>query len=94
LFSAFIFSLTADKEKPKKTVDKEKPIGENLSSSDIHKQVVQMIRDLGYSKDEAKIIKAGLYNYTKTEYPELNSRERALQMKKITTAHHISNIDI
>jgi hypothetical protein len=66
----------------------------DYTSSEIHEQVVTMIQDLGYSLEEAKVIKAGLYRYTKSEHPELNSYDRALQMKKYTTEQHIANIDI
>ena len=65
-----------------------------FTSSEIHEQVIVMIQDLGYSFEEAKIIKAGLYRYTKNEHPELNSYDRALKMKQYTTEQHIANIDI
>lgn len=64
------------------------------TASEIHEQVIKMIRDLGYSDDESKIIKAGLYKYTKTEHPDLNAYNRALQMKEYVTKKHIANIDI
>lgn len=65
-----------------------------LSASDIHQQVINMIRDLGYSEDESKVIKAGLYNYVKTEHPDLNSKARAEKMKDYVTKKHIASIDI
>ena len=65
-----------------------------LSASDIHKQVIDMIRDLGYSDDESKVIKAGLYNYVKTEHPDLGSKARAEKMKDYVTKKHIASIDI
>ena len=64
------------------------------SVSEIHTEVLQMIRDLGYSDEEAKVIKAGLYNMTKEKHPELNGYDRALKMKKYTTKKCIANIDI
>ena len=63
-------------------------------SSIIHETVLSMIRDLGYSEEESKIIKAGLYKYTKDTHPELNNYERALKMKGYVTLNHIKKIDI
>ena len=74
--------------------EKEKEVKVSLSVSDIHEQVINMIRDLGYSEDEANVIKAGLYNYVKTEHPDLNAKARAEKMKNYVTKKHIATIDI
>jgi hypothetical protein len=64
------------------------------STSEIHTQVVQMIRDLGYDESESNIIKAGLYNYTKELHPELGGKDRALKMKSYTKKKYIGMIDV
>ena len=85
---------SATKTATKKSATKTATTDNKLTVSDIHKEVIVMIQDLGYSEEEAKIIKAGLYNYTKNEHPELNSYNRAMKMKEYTTKNHIANIDI
>ena len=89
---------TAKKSATKKSVTKDEPVSNDVNktqtASDIHDEVIKMIRDLGYSDDEAKVIKAGLYKYTKTEHPDLNAYKRALQMKEYVTKKHIADIDI
>ena len=76
------------------TKDDSKVSSREFTSSQIHEQVVLMIQDLGYSLEESKILKAGLYNYTKSEHPELNSYDRASQMKQYVTEKHVADIDI
>ena len=53
-----------------------------------------MIQDLGYSEEEAKIYKAGLYKYTKEQHPELNNYERAEKMKSYATKKYLDKIDM
>jgi hypothetical protein len=60
----------------------------------IHQEVIKMIQDLGYSEQEARIIKAGLYSYTKDKHPELSNYDRAVKMRSYATQQHIANLDI
>ena len=55
---------------------------------------IKMIQDLGYSEQESRVIKAGLYSYTKDKHPELSNYERAIKMKSYATQQHIANLDI
>lgn len=63
-------------------------------STKIHDEVITKIRDLGYSAEEAKIYKAALYRYVKTENPKLNAIDRAKKMKTLATKKHLEDIDI
>lgn len=63
-------------------------------AEEIHHEVIKMIQDLGYSEEEAKVYKAGLYAYTKEKHPELNNYNRALKMKSYATQQYIANIDM
>ena len=88
-------SKKIEKEKPNKDKEINNKIDEKKSKSTLmHEKVLSMIRDLGYSDEESKIIKAGLYRYTKENHPELNNYERAVKMKDYVTLKHIKNIDI
>lgn len=75
----------------KKTI---KVADKNKTASEIHEEVLTMIRDLGYSDEESKIIKAGLYSYTKEQHPDLKNYDRALKMKEYTKKKYIKNIDV
>jgi len=97
--TSFVQRGGAKKKPTKKTTTPETKTKYSISreinkAEEIHNEVVKMIQDLGYPVDEAKIIKAGLYSYTKKEHPELNNYERALKMKSYTTKNHIANLDI
>lgn len=91
----------AKKKQTKKTKKTKRSKGSKYSVSrefskadEIHKEVIKMIQDLGYSEQEAKIIKAGLYTYTKEKHPELTNYERSVKMRAYTTQQHIANLDI
>ena len=93
--SSFGFSNLKGGGKRKKTKKSKYSISREFSKSDeIHKEVIKMIQDLGYSEQEARIIKAGLYTYTKDKHPELTNYERAVKMKSYATQQHIANLDI
>jgi len=77
-----------------KTTNVKTSVSPKLSSNELHNIVIKMIQDLGYSDKESKIIKAGLYNYTKEKHPEMNGNERAQKMKEYTTKKYIADIDI
>jgi len=82
------------KVKKSKKVKKYSASREVRKSDEIHEEVLKMIQDLGYSSDEAKVVKAGLYSYTKEKHSDLSNYERALKMKSYTTQQHIANLDI
>jgi len=83
--------------KEKKTVKEEKQLTEDKkqSSSDIHSEVIEIIRNLGYSEDDARVLKAGLYALVKQTHPELKNYERALKMKEYAkNKKYLAKIDI
>jgi hypothetical protein len=85
----------AKKKKTKAKKGKKYSASREVRKADlIHEDVLKMIQDLGYSSDEAKVVKAGLYSYTKEKHPELSNYERALKMRSYTTQQHIANLDI
>jgi hypothetical protein len=60
----------------------------------IHKRTVEKIKDLlGVDEEKAKIYKAALYNKIKTEHPELNNFDRAVEMEKIATTENLKSIN-
>ena len=70
-------------------------IKKEKKSTLIHNEVVQIIQDLGYTLDEAKLIKAALYQEIKNKYPELNNLDRAIKMReKASDKKLIASIDI
>jgi hypothetical protein len=94
------FNYLQDGGAKKKKVKKSKKVKKYSASREvrksdiIHEEVLKMIQDLGYSNEEAKVVKAGLYSYTKEKHSELSNYERALKMKSYTTQQHIANLDI
>lgn len=81
-------STKKDKEEENTTSDN------NKSTSDIHNDVIQLIRDMGYSEEDTIALKAGLYRYTKDQHPELNGRDRALKMKSYVKKKYLNMIDV
>lgn len=63
-------------------------------SSQMHEDAVRMIMDMGYSEDDARIIKAAIYRMVKDKYSELNNLERAKKMIDNINSSIISQIDI
>jgi hypothetical protein len=61
-------------------------------SSELHDNVIEMIKKVGYSKEDAIYIKAGLYNKVKTQYPELSNLKKAEKLKEIATQSEINNM--
>lgn len=61
----------------------------------IHKRTVEKIRELlGVDEDTAKIYKAALYNKVKSEHPELNNFDRAVEMEKLATTANLDKINL
>ena len=102
--SSFGFSKLKGGAKRKQTKKTKKTKGSKKSkysvsrefskADELHKEVIKIIQDLGYSEQEARIIKAGLYSYTKDKHPELSNYERSVKMKSYATQQHIANLDI
>jgi hypothetical protein len=64
----------------------------NKPSSDVHFEVIELIKKLGYSEDDARYIKAGLYQQIKNDYPDLSNIQRAIRMKELTTSDVVKKI--
>jgi hypothetical protein len=64
----------------------------NKPSSEIHIEVIDMIKKLGYTEDDARYIKAGLYQQIKDLYPDLSNLQRANQLKKMANAEDVKKI--
>lgn len=63
-------------------------------SSQLHDEAIRMIMDMGYSEDDARIIKAAIYRMVKDKYPDANNLERAKKMIENINSSNISEIDI
>ena len=64
----------------------------NKESSDIHAEVVEIIKKMGYSEDDARYIKAGLYNKVKENFANLGNMQRALKLKELTTQEEVEKM--
>lgn len=51
-------------------------------SSDIHIEVVNIIKKMGYSEEDARFIKAGLYQLVKDSFPDVSNAQKALKLKE------------
>jgi hypothetical protein len=63
-------------------------------STKIHDEVIRMIQDLGYSEDDARVLKAACYRLVKDKYPELNNLERAKKMLDYCKSDVLANIPL
>ena len=77
------------KSKSKKTSKKSKSSRSSRSSSrsqrpssDIHIEVVDIIKKMGYSEEDARFIKAGLYQLVKDSFPDVSNAQKALKLKE------------
>ncbi len=60
----------------------------------IHKRTIEKIKDLlDIDEEKAKIYKAAIYQKVKTEHPELNNYDRAVEMEKIATTENLKKIN-
>ena len=57
----------------------------NRPSNDIHKEVMDNIMKQGFSEDDARYIKAGIYAEVKNKFSNLSNLQRALKLKELTT---------
>jgi len=66
----------------------------NRPSSDVHSEVIDVIKKLGYSEDDARYIKAGLYQQIKDKFPNLSNMQRAIKMKELANADEVKKIAV
>ena len=64
----------------------------NKPSSDIHTEVIEIIKKMGYSEDDARFIKAGLYQMIKDKYPNLSNMQRAIKLKEMTNKEEVEKM--
>ena len=84
--------------KSKKSRKSKKTSKHSLSRKDnpasiIHTEVIDMIKKLGYSEEDARFIKAGLYQMVKEKFDGLSNMQRALKMKELTTEDEVKKIE-
>ncbi len=66
----------------------------NNQATEIHERSVKKIMELlNINEQEARTIKAYLYNEVKTQHPELNNFDRAVEMEKRITKDYLNKID-
>lgn len=63
----------------------------NNTSNDLHKEVLDIIIKYGYSEDDARYIKAGLYAEVKKKFSNLSNLERAKKLKEFSTESNIKD---
>lgn len=66
----------------------------NNQATEIHERSVKKISELlKISDQEARVIKAYIYNEVKNKHPELNNFDRAVEMEKRITKDYLESID-
>ncbi len=66
----------------------------NNQATEIHERSVKKIMEImGVSEQEARVIKAFIYSEIRTQNPELNNFDRAVEMEKRITKEHLSKLD-
>lgn len=63
--------------------------GKNKKASDIHKEVVELIMEMGYGDEDARYIKAGLYNDIKIKFEKFSNYEKAKKLKDLTNKENV-----
>jgi hypothetical protein len=90
--------MTSDVENVSSDNDSEKIQSElsrmiNNQSTEIHERTVKKIMDLlKIDETEAKAYKAMVYSEVKTEHPELNNFDRAIEMEKRITLEYLKKL--
>ena len=64
----------------------------NKPSTVIHDEVVELIKKMGYSEDDARYIKAGLYQIVKEKFANLSNMQRANKLKELTNEDEVKKI--
>jgi hypothetical protein len=70
------------------------PSKEMPEKIDYHAKTIERIQDLGYSLEEAKVAKSGLYAYIKKEFPEYGNYKRSKKMYESANEEFLSKIDM
>ena len=61
-------------------------------SSDIHAEVIEIIKKMGHTEDDARYIKAGLYQMVKDKFANLSNMQRSLKLKELTTVEEVNKV--
>jgi hypothetical protein len=64
----------------------------NKPSNDVHVEVIEIIKKMGHSEDDARYLKAGLYQMVKDKFPNLSNTQRSLKLKEITTKDEVDKM--
>ena len=66
----------------------------NNKATEIHERIVKKIEELlKISEQEARVIKAYIYNEVKNKHPELNNFDRAVEMEKKLTIEYLQTLN-
>jgi hypothetical protein len=65
---------------------------QNKPSTDVHAEVIEIIKKMGYSEDDARYIKAGLYQMVKDKFANLSNMQRSLKLKEVTTSEEVEKM--
>ena len=66
----------------------------NNKATEIHERIVKKIAELlKISEQEARVIKAYIYNEVKNKHPELNNFDRAVEMEKKLTIEYLQTLN-
>lgn len=81
-------------EKKKKYSSKRSSSHEMSPSNVIHNEVIDMIKNMGYSEEDARYIKAGLWETINKKYKDtgMSNMQRSIKMKELTTQDEVKNI--
>jgi hypothetical protein len=64
----------------------------NKPSSDVHIEVIDIIKKMGHTEDDARYIKAGIYKMIKDKFPNLSNLQRSLKLKELTTKEEVEKM--
>ena len=61
-------------------------------STDVHMEVTEIIKKMGYSEEDARYIKAGLYQMVKDKFANLSNMQRAIKLKEVATPEEVQKM--
>lgn len=61
-------------------------------STDVHMEVTEIIKKMGYSEEDARYIKAGLYQMVKDKFSNLSNMQRAIKLKEVATPEEVQKM--
>jgi hypothetical protein len=83
------------KSKKSKSSKKYKSSRSNSPNApDLHVEVIEIIKKIVGNEDDARYIKAGLYQKIKDNYPNLSSNERSKKLKELATVDEINKMKV